>query len=62
MLPWRDSLTDEDVAAVLTYVRASWGNKAPAVIPDDVKKIREETKSKSGNWTADELLKLPMKE
>jgi len=63
MLPWRDSLTsDEDVAGVLTYVRASWGNKAPAVNPEDVKKIREETKSKGGNWTADELLKLPLKE
>jgi mono/diheme cytochrome c family protein len=64
MVPWRDALTsDEDVAGVLTFVRASWGNKAPAVNPDDVKKIREETKGKgSSSWTADELLMIPLKE
>jgi len=29
-------LTDEDIAAVLTYVRSSWGNQAPAVSPFEV--------------------------
>jgi mono/diheme cytochrome c family protein len=62
MLPWKDALNDEDVAAVLTFVRASFGNKAPAVNPDDVKKIRAETKDKGGNWSADELLKIPLKD
>src|SRR5690349_18720812 len=49
MLPWRDALTDDDVAAVLTYVRSSWGNKAPALKAEDVKPIREATKDKGGN-------------
>lgn len=62
MLPWRDALTDNDVAAVLTYVRSAWGNKAPAVKVEDVKKIREETKDKGGNWTGDELLAIPLKD
>lgn len=35
-------LTDEKVAAVLTYVRNSWGNKASAVTPDQVKAFRGE--------------------
>jgi mono/diheme cytochrome c family protein len=33
-------LSDSDLAAVLTYVRSSWGNKAEAVTADDVKSVR----------------------
>jgi mono/diheme cytochrome c family protein len=35
-------LTDNEVAAVLTYIRNSWGNAAPAVEPDDVGKARKQ--------------------
>ena len=34
--------TDEQIAAVLTYVRNSFGNKASAVTPDQVKALRSE--------------------
>jgi mono/diheme cytochrome c family protein len=34
------ALSDADLAAVLTYVRSSWGNKAEPVTADDVKAIR----------------------
>lgn len=34
------ALSDDDLAAVLTYIRSSWGNKASAVTGDDIKKIR----------------------
>ncbi|HBI11870.1 MAG TPA: alcohol dehydrogenase, partial [Franconibacter pulveris] len=34
-------MTDEEIATVLTYIRNSWGNSAPAVSADDVKKMRE---------------------
>ena len=34
--------TDEQMAAVLTYVRNSWGNKGSAVTPDQVKALRGE--------------------
>jgi mono/diheme cytochrome c family protein len=37
---WR--LTDEQVANILTYVRNNWGNKAPAISPETVKRIRSE--------------------
>ncbi|MGN6299311.1 MAG: c-type cytochrome [Ginsengibacter sp.] len=40
-------LKDKEIADVLTYVRNSFGNKAPAVTPDDVKKARANAKSKS---------------
>jgi mono/diheme cytochrome c family protein len=34
--------TDEQIAAVLTYVRNSFGNSAPAVMPAQVKALRGE--------------------
>ena len=34
------ALSDADLAAVLTYIRSSWGNKAGAVTADDVKTVR----------------------
>jgi mono/diheme cytochrome c family protein len=33
-------LSDSDLAAVLTYIRSSWGNNAGAVSADDVKAVR----------------------
>ena len=33
-------LTDDQVAAVVTYIRNSWGNSAPAVTAGDAKKAR----------------------
>jgi mono/diheme cytochrome c family protein len=40
MAPMGAALSDADLAAVLTYIRTSWGNKADAVTADDVKAIR----------------------
>jgi mono/diheme cytochrome c family protein len=61
MPPWRDILTDDDIAAVLTYVRgnANWGNSAPAVTPEQVKAVREKTASRGNAWSPDELLQVP---
>ena len=62
MLPWRDSLKDEDVATVLTFIRNSWGNKAPAVDPALVKQIRDQTADRAGAWTAPELQAILLKD
>ncbi|MDI7775943.1 cytochrome c [Asticcacaulis sp. EMRT-3] len=35
------SLDDNTLAAILTYVRSAWGNKAPAVKPASVARIRK---------------------
>jgi mono/diheme cytochrome c family protein len=61
MLPWRDQLSDADIAAVLTFVRSNkeWGNSGNAVTPAQVAAIREATKDKDGNWTAPDLLQIP---
>jgi mono/diheme cytochrome c family protein len=61
MVPWKDVLSDEEIAAVLTYVRqnADWGNKAPAVTPEQVKAVRAKVKGRSQPWSPEELLQIP---
>jgi mono/diheme cytochrome c family protein len=49
--------SDEKIAAVLTYVRSEWGNKAAAITPAQVTAIRTTEASRSKSWTQDELLK-----
>jgi mono/diheme cytochrome c family protein len=55
MPPLGGALTDEQVAAVLTYIRREWGHTAAPVAPDDVLEIRGLTKSRSRPWTDAEL-------
>ena len=40
MAPMGAALSDSDLAAVLTYIRSSWGNHYSAVSDDDVKAER----------------------
>jgi mono/diheme cytochrome c family protein len=61
MNSWKDVLGDTEIAAVLTYVRSSWGNKGGSVTPEEVKAIRAEVASRELAWTAEELLKIPTK-
>jgi mono/diheme cytochrome c family protein len=55
MAPWGKVLKDDQIAAVLTYVRNQWGNKAPPITKEFVAKIREETKDRTEAWTQKEL-------
>ena len=57
MPPQGAVLPDDQIAAILTYVRSSWGNNASAVTPETVKTIRAATTRKTA-WTAPEILKL----
>ncbi len=58
MTQYGGMLNDNEMAAVLTYVRNAFGNKAPAVTPEKVKEVRAAIKDKSGFYTPEELLKL----
>jgi mono/diheme cytochrome c family protein len=49
-------MTDDQVAAVLTYVRRSWGNTALPITPDDVREIRGATAGRKKAWTEAELM------
>lgn len=52
-------LADDEIAALLTYVRREWGHRAAPVEPETVRRIREATADRQEAWTAEELLKLP---
>lgn len=61
MIGFAATVSDEDMAALLTFIRNSWGNKASIVTPEQVAKVRAELKKdgKDSQYTGDELLKLP---
>ena len=53
------ALSDADLAAVLTYIRGSWGNKADEVTADDVKAVRAAVGARPQPVTAEQLKALP---
>lgn len=57
MTPFEALLNDEEMAAVLTYIRNSWGNEADPVLPETVGRVRAATRERSGFWSPEELLK-----
>lgn len=54
MPAWGEIKDDEEVAAVLTFIRASWGNKAAPVTREFVAGVRKEVTGK-GEWRANSL-------
>lgn len=54
MPAWRN-LTDEQIAAVLSYVRASWGNDAPQITVDQVAHVRHATSGRKHPYEAADL-------
>jgi len=57
MPPQGAVLSDEKIAAALTYVRKAFAGGAGAVTPDEVKVVRAATAQRVTPWTAEELLK-----
>jgi hypothetical protein len=47
---------DEWIAAVASYVRASFGNRAGGVAPADVASVRASTANRTTSWTVGELV------
>ncbi len=58
MPPQGAMLPDDQVAAILSYVRTSWGNQGEKVETASVSNLRAATSSRKGPWTAEELLKM----
>jgi mono/diheme cytochrome c family protein len=56
MQPWKNDLSDQEIADVLTFIRTNWGNAAPEVTADAVKAERDATRAKVGAYTEPELL------
>ena len=60
MVPW-NTMSDDDIAAVITYVRGNkeWGNNAPPVTPDQVKSVRAKVASSHPlPFSPDEIMKI----
>jgi len=47
---------DQQMAAILTYVRRAWGNRGAIVLPGAVREIRADTADRGDSWTVPELL------
>ena len=57
MTPFGGLLKDEDVAAVLTFVRNSFGNRASAISPEKVAEVRESLQGETGFFSPEQLLR-----
>jgi mono/diheme cytochrome c family protein len=56
MMPGQEAvLTDEKIAAVMTYVRSNFGNSAPAVSAEVVAAARKKFADRKTPWTEAEL-------
>ncbi|QTN33953.1 HEAT repeat domain-containing protein [Akkermansiaceae bacterium] len=57
MTPFGGMLNDKEIADVLTFTRNHFGNKASAITPEQVAKVRESSKGVTGFYQMEELLK-----
>jgi len=60
MPAWGVNLTDKKIAAVLSYVRSEWGNKAGEITPDQVAAVRKAVAAHAEPWTEADLLAVPV--
>jgi mono/diheme cytochrome c family protein len=58
MPPLGAVLNDDQMAAVLTYIRREWGHTGAAVTAAEVSDVRKATAGRTRPWTNDELTKL----
>lgn len=59
MPPWGTSLTDKKIAAILTFVRGSFGNHAGPITVDQITDARKEYAGHAASWTPDEINAVP---
>ena len=55
MPAWKEALSDDDIAHVISHIRQWSPNAAPAVSAATVGTLRKEHESRSGPWTESEL-------
>ncbi|MDB4620288.1 cytochrome c, partial [Akkermansiaceae bacterium] len=48
------TITDQDLADLMTFLRSGWSNRSPLVTKDQVVKIREATKERNGQMYSQE--------
>jgi len=55
LMPPMGTLNDEQLAAILTYIRSAWGHSAPSVSPQTIARTRAASQGRNAPWTIDEL-------
>jgi mono/diheme cytochrome c family protein len=58
MPPWKQ-LKDDQIAAILTYIRSEWGNNESPITAEQVAKVREETAAQTEPYTQAQLQAIP---
>ena len=53
--PLAESVSKEDLAAVLTYIRCQWGNSGSPVIPEDIELVDKRFPERTKVWKRKEL-------
>lgn len=56
-MPAWNSLSDDELAAVLTYIRSDWGNAAPPIKAEIIKNQRELTKARAEPYAGGSSIK-----
>ena len=60
MPPFHDKLSDEEIAAVVSHIRSTWGNNEPPAKPEDVAALRSQHGVRTP-WNSAELVALRAK-
>jgi len=52
---WHDQLSSHEVAAVVSYIRSAWGNRAPAIDTRTVERVMGKYPGRTSPWQVKEL-------
>jgi mono/diheme cytochrome c family protein len=55
LMPPMGTLDDQQLAAILTYIRRAWGHQAGPVSPDILERVRAQSQGRQAPWTVNEL-------
>ena len=59
MQPWDKTLTDKQIADVMTYERSEWGNSASPVTAEQIAALRKELANHPNSYTEPDILAAP---
>ena len=58
-MPAMGFFDDKDIAAILTYIRDTWGKPSQPATPKTISLIRVQNRDRADSWTIEELLNAP---
>jgi mono/diheme cytochrome c family protein len=57
LMPAMGTLDDQQLAAILTYIRTAWGHAAGPIAAETVARVRAGSEGRTSPWTRDELVR-----